>query len=90
MTKEKFNKVKFVKRLRIREQERIIVFNKQYLADTDYQAIKFAEGVLSSDEYAPIKALREEARSKINEAELEIADLKADLKVFLETTEVDK
>lgn len=39
---------------------------KQKLADTDYQAIKYAEGVMSESEYAPIKQQREDWRYRIN------------------------
>ena len=39
---------------------------KKSLAETDYQAIKFAEGVMSESEYAPIKAQRQEWRAEIN------------------------
>lgn len=39
------------------------------LADTDYKAMKFAEGLLSADEYAETKAQRQEWRDRINEME---------------------
>ena len=42
---------------------------KQKLADTDYQAIKFAEGELTESEYAPTKAQRKAWRDRINELE---------------------
>ena len=42
---------------------------KQQLADTDYQAIKFAEGWLTVEEYEPIKALRQSWRDEINRLE---------------------
>ena len=38
---------------------------KQELASTDYKALKYAEGWFTEEEYAPIKALREELREKI-------------------------
>ena len=44
---------------------------KSKLTATDYQAIKYAEGVLSAEEYEPIKALRQEWRERINELEAE-------------------
>ena len=47
---------------------------KKQLSDTDYQAIKFAEGWLSEEEYAPIKAERQEWRNRINELELIIIE----------------
>lgn len=46
-----------------------IIELKIKLAKTDYQAIKFAEGWLSEEEFAPIKAKRQELRNKINELE---------------------
>jgi hypothetical protein len=45
---------------------------KQKLTETDYQAIKYAEGVLTEEEYAPIKAQRQEWRAEINKLEAEI------------------
>lgn len=42
---------------------------KRNLAKTDYQAIKFAEGMMSAEEYAPIKAQRQEWRDEINSLE---------------------
>ena len=52
--------------------EREIAELKMKLRDTDYQAIKFAEGVLSEDEYAPIRTQRQAWRDRINELESEI------------------
>ena len=43
---------------------------KAKLAATDYQAIKYAEGALSAEEYEPIKASRQEWRDRINELEV--------------------
>lgn len=42
---------------------------KVKLEKTDYQAIKYAEGVLSEKEYAEMKAQRQEWRKRINELE---------------------
>ena len=39
---------------------------KQKLAETDYQAIKYAEGELSAEDYAPIKEQRRQWRAEIN------------------------
>ena len=39
---------------------------KQLLLDTDYKAIKYAEGELTAEEYAPIKQQRREWREEIN------------------------
>ena len=42
---------------------------KKLLADTDYKAIKYAEGVLSEEEYAVVKEQRIAWRKEINELE---------------------
>ena len=39
---------------------------KQLLKDSDYKAIKYAEGCISASDYAPIKAMRESYRAEIN------------------------
>ena len=39
---------------------------KKQLSDTDYKAIKFAEGEINPEEYLPIKNQRAEWRAKIN------------------------
>lgn len=44
---------------------------KQKLLNTDYQAIKFAEGLISEEEYITMKAQRQEWRDEINVLELE-------------------
>ena len=46
--------------------ERKIAKLKEMLADTDYQAIKFAEGIIAESEYAPMRAERQEWRAEIN------------------------
>lgn len=40
---------------------------KRMLADTDYLAIKYAEGLLTSEEYEVVKAQRQSLRAEINE-----------------------
>ncbi len=54
---------------RKREATLRIVELKKLLADSDYQAIKYAEGLISSSDYAPIKAKREMWRKEINDLE---------------------
>ena len=44
---------------------------KRNLANTDYQAIKYAEGMLSASEYAEMKAQRQSWRDEINQLENE-------------------
>ena len=51
------------------EKNRQIEHYKELLAQSDYQAIKYAEGWLTEEEYAPIKALRQSYREAINELE---------------------
>lgn len=53
---------------RIHASERIAEL-KRLLAQTDYEAIKYAEGELSAEEYAPYKAERAQWRAEINELE---------------------
>lgn len=47
-----------------------IVDLKVRLRESDFKAIKFAEGELTIEEYAPIKAERKAWREQINELEL--------------------
>lgn len=47
---------------------------KQKLLSTDYQAIKYAEGELTEEEYAPIKAQRKSWRIEINKLEEVLRD----------------
>lgn len=42
---------------------------KAKLVSTDYKAIKYAEGALTAEEYAPTKAERQSWRDRINELE---------------------
>lgn len=42
---------------------------KQQLDVTDYQAIKYAEGQISEEEYSPIREERQSWRDRINELE---------------------
>lgn len=51
-------------------QEEIISEINAYeilLSQTDYQALKYGEGQISEEDYAPIKAQRQEWRNRINE-----------------------
>jgi hypothetical protein len=45
---------------------------KSQLEATDYKAIKYAEGWLTDEEYAPIKAERQAIRDEINVLESQI------------------
>ena len=46
-----------------------IIELKQLLADSDYKAIKYAEGELTAEEYEPIKQQRREWREEIRSLE---------------------
>ena len=55
-----------------------IIELKRFLQSTDYQAIKYAEGELSAEEYAETKAQRKAWREEINSLENEIRALKTE------------
>ena len=42
------------------------------LKKTDFKALKFAEGWISEEEYAPIKSARQSLRDQINELEAQL------------------
>lgn len=45
---------------------------KAQLSATDYQAIKHSEGLISDEDYAPIKAQRQALRDRINALETKL------------------
>lgn len=49
-----------------------INFLKEQLKNSDYKAIKYAEGQLTDEEYATTKAERQAIRDRINELEAQI------------------
>ena len=51
------------------ENEQRIWQLKELLQESDYKAIKFAEGWISEEDYAPIKAERQAIRDEINKLE---------------------
>ena len=51
------------------ENEQRIWQLKELLQESDYKAIKFAEGWISEEDYAPIKAERQTIRDEINKLE---------------------
>ena len=59
----------------IEQYQSEIVELKKYLFDTDYKAIKFAEGELSESDYQEVKSQRHDARVRINELESLIEEL---------------
>lgn len=48
---------------------------KQLLAQTDYKALKHADGALTDEEWEPVRAFRAEMRAKINACEAELETL---------------
>ena len=73
------NKEQILARKPIKVKEYQIVRLKKKLEDSDYKAIKYAEGFISEEEYAPIKEERQNYRTQINQLELEIIELEAQL-----------
>lgn len=51
---------------------REIALLKASLSETDYKAIKFAEGLISEADYAEVKAQRQAWRERINELEAKL------------------
>ena len=49
---------------------------KQLLSSTDYQAIKFAEGELTEEEYSQMKNQRKQWRLEINNLEIELNQIR--------------
>ena len=49
-----------------------IALKKAELASTDYKCLKFVDGALTEEEYAPIKAQRAKLREEINELEAQL------------------
>lgn len=68
MISEKWKKIKAL-------QDRMNAL-KANLYESDYKAIKYAEGELSAEEYAETLEQRRSWRAEINELEAEIATLK--------------
>ena len=58
-----------------REQNKLLEEKQAYLNSTDYQVVKKMEGLLTDDEFAPVKVARQEARDAINTARDRIAEL---------------
>ena len=61
-------------------QQKINEFKKR-LRDTDYKAIKYAEGLIPLSEYQEIRAERQEWRDEINQLEKQIESLYAPTKL---------
>lgn len=52
-----------------------IIELKKYLSDTDYKAIKFAEGEITENDYQEVKSQRHDARVRINKLKSLIEEL---------------
>lgn len=59
----------------IEQYQAEIVNLKKYLSDTDYKAIKYAEGEITETDYQEVKSQRHDARARINELESLIEQL---------------
>ena len=59
----------------IEQYQSEIIELKKYLSDTDYKAIKFAEGEITESDYQEVKSQRHDARVRINELESMIEEL---------------
>lgn len=71
----------------IQEKSEQIAHLRGHLHNTDYKAIKFAEGELTEEEYAPIREQRKTWRKQIRTLETEIAEIKASAEIETHTTE---
>lgn len=65
----------------LNEKDNEVLNNKALLYTTDWEVIKATELGIELD--ATIKAARAEARSKINQLEIEIADLKEQIENYV-------
>ena len=61
----------------IEQYQSEIIELKKYLSDTDYKAIKYAEGEITESDYQEVKSQRHDARVRINELESLIEELKS-------------
>lgn len=71
MTQEEIDKVEAEAVVAQKQTE--IAELKQQLADTDYKAIKYAEGQITEEEYSETKEQRQTLRDRINELESEMS-----------------
>ena len=59
----------------IEQYQSEIISLKKYLSETDYKAIKYAEGEITESDYQEVKSQRHDARVRINELESLITEL---------------
>lgn len=62
------------------EYSRRVAELKRKLRETDYKAIKYAEGEITAEEYAETKELRKGWREEINALETKIKSLRESMK----------
>ena len=67
-----FNIAKYNSRKEKEKNIKLINDYKRKLFETDYKAIKYAEGLISETDYAPIKVERENYRKAIHSLELSL------------------
>ena len=67
-----FNIAKYNSRKEKEKNIKLINDYKRKLFETDYKAIKYAEGLISETDYVPIKAERENYRKAINSLEISL------------------
>ena len=75
ITEEEYNSlVNPPEPVQTKEQKTLLEISKlkRELAETDYKCLKYVDGALTEEEYAPIKAQRAELRRRINELETRI------------------
>lgn len=58
----------------VSKQNRILEL-KNLLEKSDYLCLKFTDGAISEEEYAPIRLQRQKYRDEINQLEVEITEL---------------
>lgn len=68
---DEINKIAFFKLVE-REEHKEIEALKKKLAETDYLTLKYTEGQLTEEEFAPIREQRQAWREKINELETKL------------------
>ncbi len=72
ITESEYNQLKEINKQKLQIKSQIAEL-KRNLANTDYQAIKYAEGQLTEQEYASMKAQRQAWRDEINQLEQTLA-----------------
>ena len=71
ITENEYNQLKEINKQKLQIKTQIAEL-KRNLANTDYQAIKYAEGQLTEQEYASMKAQRQAWRDEINQLEAQL------------------